>query len=102
MGEFVTKEVHEEFMKRIEGENKMQDQRITALEAAVKNIVQISINVERLATNVEIMTKAIEKQGLRLAALEEKPAKRWDLVVTGIISALVGFVANAVFSGVLK
>lgn len=102
MSEFVTKEVHEEFTKRIEGENKMQDQRITALETAVKNIVQISINVERLATNVETMTKAIEKQGLRLAALEEKPGKRWDLVVTGIISAVVGFVASAVLTGVLK
>lgn len=102
MSEFVTKEVHEEFTKRIEGENKMQDQRITALETAVKNIVQISINVERLATNVETMTKAIEKQGLRLAALEEKPGKRWELVVTGIISAVVGFVASAVLAGVLK
>lgn len=102
MSEFVTKEVHEEFTKRIEGENKMQDQRITALESAVKNIVQISINVERLATNVETMTKAIEKQGLRLAALEEKPGKRWELVVTGIISAVVGFVASAVLAGVLK
>lgn len=102
MSEFVTKEVHDEFAKRIERENEMQDQRITALEAAVKNIVQISINVERLATNVETMTKAIEKQGLRLAALEEKPGKRWDLIVTGIISAVVGFVISAALTGIFK
>ena len=102
MSEFVTKEVHDEFAKRIERENEMQDQRITALEKAVNNIVQISINVERLATNVETMTKAIEKQGVRLAALEEKPGKRWDLIVTGIIAAIVGYAANALLAGVFK
>ena len=102
MDNFVTKAEHNEFAKRIEGENRMQDQRITALEQGLKNIVQISINVERLATNVETMTKAIEKQGIRLAALEEKPGKRWDLVVTGIISAVVGAVISALLAGVFK
>lgn len=102
MSEFVTKEVHDEFVKRIDSENRMQDQRITALENALQNIVQISINVEKLATNVETMTKAIEQQGKRLAELEGKPGKRWDLIVTGIISAIVGMLVAAAFSGVFK
>lgn len=102
MSEFVTKEAHDEFAKRIESENKMQDQRITALEDGLKNIVQISINVEKLATNVETMTKAIEQQGRRLANLEEKPGKRWDLVVTGIISAVVSFLITAALTGLFK
>lgn len=99
--EYVTVAVHEEFAKRIEDENSRQNHRITTLEENVKDISKISINVERLAANIEAMTNEIKRQGDRLTAIEEKPAKRWDAVITGIIGAIVGALGAALASGII-
>lgn len=99
--EYVTFAVHEEFAKRIEDENSRQNYRITTLEENVKDISKISINVERLAANIEAMTNEIKRQGDRLTAIEEKPAKRWDAVITGIIGAIVGALGAALASGII-
>jgi hypothetical protein len=99
--EYVTVAVHEEFAKRIEDENSRQNHRINTLEESVKDISKISINVERLAANIEAMTNEIKRQGDRLTAIEEKPAKRWDAVITGIIGAIVGALGAALASGII-
>ena len=100
--EYVTLLMHEEFSKRIEDENTRQNHRITTLEESVKDISKISINVERLAANIEAMTNEIKRQGDRLTAIEEKPAKRWDTVVSGIISGVIGILIGLISAGIIK
>lgn len=100
--EYVTLLMHEEFAKRIEDENTRQNHRITTLEESVKDINKISLNVERLAANIEAMTNEIKRQGDRLTAIEEKPAKRWDTVVSGIISGVIGILIGLISAGVIK
>lgn len=100
--EYVTVAVHEEFAKRIEDENSRQNHRITTLEESVKDINKISLNVERLAANIEAMTNEIKRQGDRLTAIEEKPAKRWDTVVSGIISGVIGILIGLISAGIIK
>ena len=99
--EYVTVAVHEEFAKRMEDQNTLQNARITALEKALQEIGRITIEVGRLASSMENMAKEQEKQGQRLEKLEEKPAKRWDAVITGIIGAVVGALGAALMSGVM-
>lgn len=96
MSEFVTKEVHDEFARRIDEENNRQNLRLDSLEKGIQGVIAISVNVERLATNIEQMTKVLNNQGERLKAIEEKPAKKWETVVTAIISVAVGFLLNMV------
>ena len=83
--------------KRIDDENKRQNERLNNLEKSYAIVNQLSIHMERLATNMESMAKELARQGTKLNDLEMKPSKRWDLVVTSIITGLAG-----VFVGLLS
>lgn len=100
MDEYITKGVHEEFAKRVEEENTRQNHRIQVLEDAITKITQLVTAVEKLATNMEHMSKEQETQGNRLQALEAKDGQMWQKVVshivTAIISLVIGFIASAI------
>lgn len=102
MSEFVTVEVHTEFAKRIEEENTRQNHRIGELENAVKQIAELVTSVKILATQMEAMATEQKKQGDRLEEIEKKPAKRWDVVITGALSAIVGALMAAMMSGLIR
>ena len=102
MSEFVTIEVHKEFEKRVEEENDRQNHRLNSLEVGLKEVNKIAGSVERLVAQIETLTKEISKQGERLEEIEKKPAKRWDVVITGAISAIVGALMAAMMTGLVK
>lgn len=99
---YVTWDVHNEFSHRIDDENKRQNVRLEALERGLQEVSKITVEVSRIATSVEQMVKELEKQGTRLDEIEKKPAKRWDVVITGAISAIVGAIIAALLSGVIQ
>ena len=70
--EYVGREEHTEFAKRIEDEQHRQNKRIDSLEQTVKEISSLATSVEKLANNMANMVKEQEKQGERLEALEGK------------------------------
>ena len=102
MSEYVTIEVHQEFAQRMDAANKTLDNRITKLESAVEQIAELVSSVKVLAANMENMAKEQAKQGERLEEIEKKPAKRWDVVITGALSAIVGAFMAALMSGMIK
>lgn len=98
MENFVLKEVYEEYAKRVEEENNRQNHRISILENSLTQIVQIASAVERLATNMEHMAKEQQMQGERLKTLEDRDGEMWrkvvTYVVTGFLSAIIGFIVS--------
>lgn len=98
---YVSETVCAEHMKRVEDENNRQNHRLENLEEDVKQISELVSSVRVLAVNIEAMNKELAKQGERLEKIEEKPAKRWDSVVTGIITGIVGILIGLLSSGVL-
>lgn len=98
---YVSETVCAEHMKRVDDENNRQNHRLENLEAEVKQISELVSSVRVLAVNIEAMNKELAKQGERLEKIEEKPAKRWDSVVTGIITGIVGILIGLLSSGVL-
>ena len=90
MEDFVTKEVHEEFVKRMEEEDKRQNRRLEIIEDKQTQISELVASVKVLAANVESIAKEINEQGLRLKEIEGRPAKRWETVVSCIITGLIG------------
>lgn len=98
MGEFVTVEVHTEFCKRIEAEDNRQNKRIEIIEAKQAQISELVASVKVLAANVESIAKEINEQGIRLKEIEGKPAKRWETVVSCIITGLIGAVITYIFT----
>lgn len=97
-GTFLPLAVHEEYAKRMEDEHKRQNKRITDLETKVEDISELTTSVASLAKSVEQMANAQEKQGKRLEALEQKPAKKWesfvDKVVWAVAAALIAFILS--------
>ena len=100
--EYVTKELHDESIRRIDDENDRQNARLSAFEPGLKEVNKITVSIERLTANIETMTDEIKKQGVRLDEIEKKPAKRWDVVITGAISAIVGALMAAMMTGLIK
>lgn len=101
MAEFVSIDVHNEFARRIEDENDRQNHRLEALEEAVREMTRLTVAVEKMAVSIEGMAAEQKRQGERLTAIEEKPVKRWDAIVTGIIGAIVGALGAAMAAGVI-
>lgn len=96
---YVLLEVHNEFAKRMEEEDERQNHRISDLEEHFKIVTNLVVSTEKLALSMESMAKELARQGAKLNDLEMKPAKRWDLIVSTIITGIAGAVVGIVVGG---
>lgn len=94
--EYVGREEHAEFAKRIDDEQHRQNKRIDSLEQTVKEISSLATSVEKLANNMANMVKEQEKQGKRLEALEGKDGEMWRTVVKYVLTTAIGIVIGIV------
>ena len=101
MDNYITRDEHSEFAKRIDKENEIQNTRLNALEKAVESINQITVNVERLAISMESLTKEIEKQGKKLEDIENTPKDRYNTAVKAAINTIVGTVVGALIAALV-
>lgn len=96
--DYIGRKEHEQYVRRMEEEHTHIDKRISALEEALKNQNKLALAVEKLALNMEQMLKEQQKQGERIDELEEAPAKKWNTVVTAILSAIGGAIGTGVIA----
>ena len=96
--DYIGRKEHDEYVRRMEDEHTHIDKRISALEEALKNQNKLALAVEKLALNMEQMLKEQQKQGERIDELEEAPAKKWNTVVTAILSAIGGAIGTGVIA----
>lgn len=94
----ITRGEHDEFVRRLEEENKRQDRRIELLEQSVERFGALTTSVEKLALNMESMLKEQEKQGKRLETLESRDGEMWRAAVKYAITAGIGILVGYVFS----
>lgn len=80
--------------------------RVDDIEEIVKAVNELAISVGKLAENVSSTNsrmsrfeESLKNQGERIGEMEKKPAKRWDLVVTTIITAIASGAVTYIFSG---
>lgn len=99
---FVTEKVLNEFARRIDQEDHRQNDRIDHLEKNLELVNNLYVSVERLASNMESMAKELSRQGDCLRDLEMKPVKKWDLVISTVISGIVGVIIGLISSGMIK
>ena len=64
--------------------------RMSDVESQTKAINNLAMSVEKLALSVSYMNDEQKDNIKRLEALESKPAKRWETIITCIITTLVG------------
>lgn len=86
------KEKTEIFIKINEnhGRIKALENRMDKMEEQSQAINDLALSVKELAVNMNVMNEKQEDQNKRLSVLENKPARRWELVVELVITTLVG------------
>lgn len=91
----ITRGEHEEFRRRMEEDHGRTNKRLSILEETVKRIGELTVSIEKLATNMQNMTDVQKEQGQKLEALEARDGQMWRKVVghlvTSIISIIVGY-----------
>lgn len=102
MDEYIPRVEHEEFVKRIEDEEKRQNRRIEKLESATEQINALTIAVEKMAISTETMAKELGSQGKRLDDLENVPGKNWTALQTGIINAVAAAIGGGLIAAIIS
>ena len=92
--EYLTVEVHREFAERIDAEE------LDKLEDGIVQLSELTSCVKVLTNTVENMVKEQVKQGERLEAIEDVPAKNWEKLVWAIggaiLTAIVAFILKQI------
>lgn len=101
MDNVITRQEHEEFVRRIDAENSRQNKRLELLEENVRQINSLTVSVEKMALNMENMLEVLEKQGKRLEALEKEPVETSKQIKSAIITAVVGTIIGAVVTAII-
>lgn len=92
MDEYISRNEHNEFCKRMEDEHARQNKRITILENSVKEIGDLTASVQKLAVNMENMLTIQEEQGDRLKTLENRDGEKWRSISLYVITTIIGIV----------
>lgn len=100
MEEFITRQEHTEFAKRMEADHKRFDARLKIQEEQGKQNTQLLVAVERLATSMENMQKEQKEQGDRLEVLEARDGEMWRKAVGYLVTAIIGGVIGYIFKQV--
>ena len=96
--EYLTVEVHKEFSERIDAEERRQNKRLDKLEDGFGQLSELTSALKVMANNMENMAKEQARQGERLQAIEDVPAKNWEKLVW----AIGGAILTAVIAFILK
>lgn len=94
--DFVPGNVCEARCKRLEDEDKRQNERIKVLEQSVGEINRLVVSTEKLASTMEQMLEEQKEQGKRISKLEGRDGEKWRGVVKIVATAVLGAVVGAV------
>ena len=100
--EYIGRNEHNEFVKRMEEEHTRQNKRIATVEEALKQQNKIALSVEKMAINMELMLKEQKKQGEELEELKNAPIKKWNTVITAILSAIGGALGTGLIAVIIN
>lgn len=79
--QYIMREEHKEFAKRMEDEHHRMNVRIKQVEDKTDTLTQLTASVQSIAKSVESLTK-------KVAALEGQPAENWNAVVKAVLTAI--------------
>ena len=84
---------------RIEESLKSAHKRIDELHESQSDLKELIGSVSTLATNQGNMKEQLDKVSENVETIMMQPAKRWDAVVIGIITAVIGIMVGLMFGG---
>ena len=70
---------------------KLMHKRLDSIESLAKSVYELAASIKTIKCDITDMS-------VRLRVIEEKPAKRWDLIITGTLTtaagAIVGYLSH--------
>lgn len=98
MENYITRDEHAEFTRRMDAENERQNHRLNELEKTVGQIHSLTTSVAKLAQSVETFAEELKKQGDRVETLENRDGEKWRGLVAQAASAVVGAILAIVLA----
>lgn len=98
MGDYIEREEHKEFVRRMEDEHTRLHHRIEVVEEDTKNLNKLAISVESLANSVKTMLKEQEKHDQRIVVLESRDGEKWRDAVKDVVKILLGALIGALLT----
>lgn len=92
-----------EFTERLaaaEQRAKSNSHRLDRLESLAEAIHHQGESIAVMCTQLEAQGETLKTLNERLKDLEDAPRHRWESVVTGLITGIVGIVAGLLFAGI--
>lgn len=86
--EYITRIEFEERGKRIDDENNRQNHRLDKLEKIADQLTEMAASIKAMVVTMQAMQKEQERQGKRLDDIEEKPSKRWDILINTALTVI--------------
>lgn len=99
MEPYITREEHNEFVRRMEDEHTRINHRLSETEENLRQIGELTISVEKMAHSVETMAKEISSHGKKLEALEQEPANKVREAQRALLNAFYGAIGTAIAGG---
>ncbi len=88
----------------LEGNQKENERRFANLEEDVKAIGELTLSIERMTVVLESLVKKTDDTSERLTNLEKIPTEKWNslnkLILTGVVSAIIGAIMQAILSNI--
>lgn len=75
------------------------ERRIHALEKGQDTISRLTLDVAKISVKLDTMSEKMDRLDSKVEALEQKPAKRWDGLITALVSAVVGIIIGWIMVG---
>lgn len=90
-----------ERMTAVEESTKSSHHRIDGLEKIAQSVHEMSISTNQTVTEIKALREDFKKADERIDKLEEKPIKRYETVITAILTAICGGVVGYLLNFVL-
>ena len=74
---------------KVEESTKQAHKRLDMMEHKFENMYDLTLSVKEIALEIRAMREDVNKIETRVNAIEEKPGKRYDSIITTIISCIV-------------
>lgn len=101
MSEFVTKEEHTEFCKRLEEHMDKQDSEIAELKNRNDILIEMGNAITEMSTNMKHLASDLHEQGRRLEAIENRDGKKFREIELGTIMLIIGAIVGAIFEHIM-
>lgn len=75
------------------------ERRLHDLEKGQGAVQQLALDMAKVSAKLDFLAEKLDKLDGKVEALEQKPAKRWDGLVTALISAAVGIMIGWIMVG---